>query len=119
MEESIQLLTTICRKDKIWKAIIATLLSGVVFSFLLHILNNKIWGVFVPMQRDLGNLSNTNRRILNFACYILAVLISVFLRVSLDIDGVVSGLILGFMMSIVDTCFRDNIIDNITKQNKE
>ena len=35
-------------------AIIATLLSGVVFSFLLHILNNKIWGVFVPMQRDLG-----------------------------------------------------------------
>lgn len=100
-------------------SIIATVLSGIVFSFLLHILNHKIWGVFVPMQRDLGNLSNINRCILNFACYVLAILISIFLRVSLGIDGVVSGLILGFMMSIVDTCFRDNIIDNIMKQNKE
>ena len=99
--------------------IISTFLSGVIFSFLLHILNNKIRGVFIPMQRDLDNLSNTNRRILNFAGYVLAILISIFLRVSLGIDGIVSGLILGFMMSIVDICFRDNIIDNIMKPNKE
>ncbi len=100
-------------------SIIATLLSGVIFSFLLHILNDKILGIFVPMQRDLGKLSNINKRILNFALNVLAVLISVFLRVSLDIDAFLSGLILGFMISIVDTCFRNNIIDNITKQNKD
>nr|WP_317331963.1 hypothetical protein [uncultured Romboutsia sp.] len=104
--------------EGLWVSIIATLLSGIFFSFLLHILNHKIWGVFVPMQRDLGNLSNTNRRILNFACYLLSILISVFLRISLGIDGVLSSLILGFMISIVDICFRDNIIYNITKQNK-
>ena len=100
-------------------SIIATLLSALIFSFLLHTLNSRRWGVFIPTQSDLGNLSNTNRRILSFAGYVLAILITTFLRVSLGISGVVSGLVLGFLGALIDTCFRDNIIENITKENKE
>lgn len=99
--------------------IIVTLLSGMIFSFLLHILNQNICGIFVSMQRDFDNLSNKNRCILNFIGYVLAILISVFLRVTFDINGVVGGVILGFLMALVDTCFGQNIIGNITKKSKE
>ena len=113
-----------CKKEMIkieglGASIIATLLSALIFSFLLHTLNSRVWGVFIPMQRDLGNLSNTNRLILSFAGYVLAILITTFFRVSLGISGVVSGLVLGFLGALIDTCFRDNIIENITKENKE
>lgn len=76
----------------------------------------KICGVFEPMQRDLGNLSNTNRRILSFAGYVLVILITAFLKVSLGISSIICGLILGFLGSIIDTCFRNNIIEIITNK---
>ncbi len=76
----------------------------------------KICGVFEPMQRDLGNLSNTNRRILSFAGYALVILITAFLKVSLGISSIICGLILGFLGSIIDTCFRNNIIEIITNK---
>ena len=63
----------------------------------------KICGVFEPMQRDLGNLSNTNRRILSFAGYALVILITAFLKVSLGISSIICGLILGFLGAIIDT----------------
>lgn len=100
-------------------SVIVTILSGVFFSFLLHNLNDNICKIFMPIQRDLGNLSIANRRILNFLGYVLSILISVLLRVIFNNSSVVWCVILGFLMALVDTCFGDNIIDNITKKNKE
>ena len=79
----------------------------------------KICGVFEPMQRDLGNLSNTNRRILSFAGYVLVILITAFLKVSLGVSSIICGLIFWSLGSIIDTCFRNNIIEIITKKNNE
>lgn len=76
----------------------------------------QICGVFEPMQRDLGNLSNTNRRILSFAGYVLVILITAFLKVSLGVSSIICGLIFGFLGSIIDTCFRNNIIEIITNK---
>ena len=67
----------------------------------------------------LYKLSNTSRKILNFLGYILVILISVFLRVTFDISGVVWGVILGFLIALVDTCLGQNIIDNNCKKSKE
>lgn len=92
--------------------VITTLLSSAISSFLLYILNTRIWGIFKPIQRDLSSLSNLTRRILNFAGFLLAIFITIFLRTSLNISVAESGLILGFFGSIVDTCFRNNIIEN-------
>lgn len=94
-------------------SIIVTILSAVIFSFLLHILNQSIWGIFVPIQSDLGNLSSTNRRILNFVGYILSILIYVLLRASFNISDLVCCVILGFLMALIDTCFRDNMFLSI------
>ena len=96
-------------------SIVATILSAAISNFLLNILNDKVWGVFKPMQRDLCNLSNGTRRILNFAGILLAILITVFLSISLGISKLSSGLILGFLGSTVDICFRNNIVENTTK----
>lgn len=65
------------------RMIIATLLSAGIFSFLFYILNNKICGIFKPIQRDLINLNKIS-----------------------------SGLILGFLGAMQDTCFKNNIVEN-------
>lgn len=65
------------------RMIIATLLSAAIFSFLFYILNNKICGIFKPIQRDLINLNKIS-----------------------------SGLILGFLGAMQDTCFKNNIVEN-------
>ncbi|MCR8746839.1 hypothetical protein [Romboutsia lituseburensis] len=98
--------------------VITTLLSSVISSLLLYILNTRIWGIFKPIQRDLSSLSNLTRRILSFAGFLLAIFITIFLRISLNISGAGSGLILGFLGSIVDTCFRNNIIENNLENNE-
>ncbi len=105
--------------EGLWIMIIATVLSSATFSFLFYILNYRICGVFEPMQRDLGSLSNVNRRILSFAGYVLVILITAFLKVSLGVSSIICGLILGFLGSIIDTCFRNNIIEIITNKNNE
>ncbi len=60
--------------EYVWLMTIATVLSSATFSFLFYILNYMICGIFEPMQRDLGNLSNVNGRILSFTCYVLVIL---------------------------------------------
>ncbi|MEG1410164.1 MAG: hypothetical protein RSD36_10025 [Terrisporobacter sp.] len=100
------------------KMIIATLLSAAISSLLLYILNNKICGIFKEIQRDLRNLSNKTRRILRFSGFILAISLSVFLSIRLDISDVKCGIILGFLISIVDTCFENNVIENIIESNE-
>ncbi len=94
------------------KSIIVTFLSGIFFSFLLHILNQKIYAIFDSIQRDLNKLCNINRRILNFICYLSAILISVLFRIILNFNDVIQAFILGFLLAIIDTCFRNNIIEN-------
>ncbi|WP_297133597.1 hypothetical protein [Terrisporobacter sp.] len=105
--------------ENLWGIIIATVLSSATFSFLFYILNYRICGIFEPIQRDLEKLSNTSRRILSFAGYVLVILITAFLKVSLGISSLICGLILGFLGTIIDTCFRNNIIEIITKKNNE
>ena len=101
------------------KIIIATLLSSAIFSFLFHILNNKICGIFKPIQRDLINLGKWTRRILNISGFFLAILISVYFRIILNLSEVSTGLILGFLGAIIDTCFRNNIVENSIGVDKE
>lgn len=97
--------------------IIATILSRLIFNLLFYILNYKIYGAFESMQRDLEKLSNTNRNILNFAGHVLAISITVLLGIRLGISHVVAGLILGFLMAIIDICFGNSIIGNAPKKN--
>lgn len=99
--------------------IIATLLSAAVFSFIFYILNNRIGGIFKAIQKDLSNLNKGTRRILNFAGFILAILISVYLRIALNLSDISGGLILGFLGAILDTCFRNNIVENTIGNNKQ
>ncbi|WP_042274554.1 hypothetical protein [Faecalimicrobium dakarense] len=104
--------------EGVWGMIIATILSRLIFSFLFYILNYKTCGVFESMQRDLGKLSNINRRILNFAGHALAISITVLLGIRLGISRVVAGLILGFLSALIDICFGDSIIGNVTNKNE-
>lgn len=97
-------------------SIVVAILSGLIFSFLLNILNQNMCSIFVCMHRDLDKLSNKSIRILNFLGYILVILISVFLRLIFNISGVVWGVILGFLMALVDNFLGQNIIDNNCKK---
>lgn len=88
---------------------ITTILSCIVFSFLLHNFNQRIWGIFISMQRDLGKINKTNRRILYFMGDILAISITVNLAFRLGLSNVEYGLILGFLIAIVNICFESDI----------
>lgn len=61
------------------------------------------------MQRDLCKINKTNRRILYFMGYILAISITVNLALRLGLNNVEYGLILGFLIAIVNICFESNI----------
>lgn len=101
------------------RIIIATLLSAGIFSFLFYILNNKIYGIFKPIQRDLISLNKWTRRALNFAGFILVILISVYLKIILNLSEIGTGLILGFLGAIQDTCFKNNIVENSVDANEQ
>ncbi len=99
--------------------IITTILSCMVFGFLLHNFNQRIWGIFISIQRDLGKINKTNRRILYFMGYILAISIAVNLAFCLRLSNVEYGLILGFLIAIVNICFGSNTKkDTIIKDNE-
>lgn len=95
--------------EGLWIMIITTILSRLIFSFLLHLLNYKIIGVFDSMQSDLAKLSNRNRRIIYFAGHGLAMAITVLIWVKFGISYVLTGIILGFGSALVDICFGDSI----------
>lgn len=95
------------------RVIMATLLSGAIFSFLFYILNEKICGIFKQIQRDLINLNKGTRHALNFAGFILAILISIYLTIMLNLSEISTGLILGFLNAIKDTCLKNNVVENI------
>lgn len=97
-------------------SIVVATLSGLIFSFLLHIINQNICGIFISIQRNLDKLSNKSIRILNFLGYILAILISVLLRIIFNISDVMWSIILGFLMALVDNCLGINIIDKDCKE---
>lgn len=90
--------------------VITIFLSGIFFKFLLHNFNHRIYGIFMSMQRDLDKISKTNRCILYFLGFILAISITVNLALRLEISNVEYGLILGFLIAIVDICFESNTI---------
>lgn len=97
-----------------------TILSCMIFSFLLHNFNKRVWGIFISMQRDLGKINKINRRILYFMGYILSISITVKLVLRLGLSNVEYGLILGFLMAIVNICFESNIKkDTIKKDNEQ
>ena len=95
------------------RVIIVTFLSGLIFSFLFYILNDKICGIFKPIQRDLININKVTRHVLNFTGFILAILISVYLTIMLNLSEISTGLILGFLNAIKDTCLKNNIVENL------
>ena len=103
--------------EGVWGMIVSTILSRLIFNFLFYILNYKIYGVFESMQRDLEKLSNINRSILNFVGHALAISITVLLSIRLGISNAVAGLILGFLMALIDICFGNSIIGNVPKKN--
>lgn len=105
--------------DGVWRIITGSILSGLICSFLLNVLNNKIWGIFKPIQKDLGKLTNKTRRILSFSGFLLTASITVLLSIRLNINYFEAGLILGFFNSIKDLCFKENIVENIMKTSKE
>ena len=86
--------------------IMGIMLSGLVCSYLLNVLNNNMWSVFNEIRKDLDKLSNKTRYILSFLGFLLAILIVVLLNVVLNISSFGQGLILGFLLSVKDTCFK-------------
>ena len=65
--------------DGVVSTIIGTALSSLICSFLLNILNNNMWSVFNIIRKDLNQLTNITRSILNFSGFILMILIKQFL----------------------------------------
>lgn len=88
---------------------ITTILSCIVFSFLLHNFNQRICGLFISMQKDLDKINKINRRILYFMGHMLSISISVNLALRLKLSSIEYGLILGFLIAIVNICFESNI----------
>ena len=50
---------------------------------------------------------------MKYLVFILIILITVFLNVVLDISSLESGLVLGFLLSLKDICFKSNVVENI------
>ena len=94
--------------DRVVSTIIGIMLSGLTCNFLLNTLNNNMWSVFNEIRKDLGKLSNQTRRILSFLGFILAILTTISLNIILNISSFEEGLILGFLLSVKDTCFKEN-----------
>ena len=92
--------------------ILGVILSSLCFSFLLNLLNNKMWSIFNVIRKDLDKLTNQTRRILNFSSFLLTTLITVLFTFVLDISSFEQGLILGFLLAIKDTCFKTNLFEN-------
>lgn len=88
--------------------IIGIMLSRLICSYLLNILNNNMWSVFNEIRKDLYKLSNKTRYILSFLGFLLVILITVLLNVMINISSFGQGLILGFLLSVKDTCFKEN-----------
>ena len=72
-----------------------------------------MWSVFNEIRKDLNKLTNKTRSILNFFGFVLMILITVFFNVVLDISSLESGLVLGFLLSLKDICFKSNVVENI------
>ena len=92
--------------------IIGVMISSLIGSLLLNTLNN-MYSIFNSIQKDLGKLTNKTRYILRFSGFVLMILITVFLNVVLDISSLESGLVLGFLLSLKDICFKSNVVENI------
>ena len=58
------------------------------------------------------NKDNKTRSTLSFLGFILAILITVVLKIVLNINSFENGLVLGFLLAIKDTCFKYDIVEN-------
>ena len=83
-----------------------------IMYFAISILNNNMWSVFNVIRKDLNKLTNKTRGILSFLGFILAILITVVLKIVLNINSFENGLVLGFLLAIKDTCFKYDIVEN-------
>ena len=97
--------------DGVVSTIIGVALSNLICSFLLNILNNNMWSVFNVIRKDLNKLTNKTRYF-EFLGFILAILITVVLKIVLNINSFENGLVLGFLLAIKDTCFKYDIVEN-------
>ena len=95
--------------DGVVSTIIGVALSNLICSFLL---NNNMWSVFNVIRKDLNKLTNKTRSTLSFLGFILAILITVVLKIVLNINSFENGLVLGFLLAIKDTCFKYDIVEN-------
>lgn len=92
--------------EGLMSTIIGTMLSYSVCTYLLNILNNNMCSVFNEIRKDLDKLSNKTRYILNFLGFFLVISISVLLNYILNINYFGQGLIIGFLLSVKDICFK-------------
>ena len=85
--------------DGVVSTIIGVALSNLICSFLLNILNNNMWSVFNVIRKDLNKLTNKTRGILSFLGFILAILITVVLKIVLNINSFEEWLSFRFFIS--------------------
>lgn len=99
--------------DGVVSTIIGVALSNLICSLLLNILNKNMWSVFNVIRKDLNKLTNKTRSTLSFLGFILAILITVVLKIVLNINSFEEGLVLGFLLAVKDTCFKYDIVENV------
>ncbi len=92
--------------------IIGVALSNIICSFILNILNNNMWSIFNIIRKDLNKLTNETRRTLSFLGFVLVILITVVLKIVLNISSFEEGLVLGFLLSVKETCFKGTIVEH-------
>ena len=85
--------------DGVVSTIIGVALSNLICSFLLNILNKNMWSVFNVIRKDLNKLTNKTRSILSFLGFILAILITVVLKIVLNINSFEEWLSFRFFIS--------------------
>ena len=88
-------------------------MDGVVSTIIgVALLNYNLWSEYNVIRKDLNKLTNKTRGILSFLGFILAILITVVLKIVLNINSFENGLVLGFLLAIKDTCFKYDIVEN-------
>ncbi len=90
--------------------IISCMLSRLIFSFLLDILNNNMWSIFNVISKDFSKLTTTTRCILRLSALLMTMLIVFSLNVVFYISPIEIGLILGFLLAVEDNCFKTDMV---------
>ena len=96
------------------KNIIISALSTAVFSFILNKYNEKVYPVFMPIQKDLQKLKSSTRACLQLQGFLLSIFIIIYLSSpAFDINETLLMMLLGLFISIGSVCFAKKTNNNI------